>query len=276
MDTLSQILSMLNISNYKNEIENTIRYSVHLSTTKEDTENRCINKSKLGGFPDLPASLPWPCNKKGVALSFLCQLKISDIPTQHKPNSFPENGFLHFFYDSLNMPSGDNVNDFNGWKVLYSDLPIEQYTKRHPPLEMPNGTFECDEFDLCSIIFSNQLSFPDRAERLPGNIDEEYYYTKLINPEQCIHKIWGYPNTIQEPMEELCNKLLHKHLSTTNQIPKKNQSYKSADWQLLLQIDSDKNSGMHWEDSGRLYFWIRADDMANKDFSKVWVCLQSH
>ena len=46
------------------------------------------------------------------------------------------------------------------------------------------------------------------------------------------------------------------------------------DWRLLLQIDSDENCEMMWGDVGRIYFWIKTEDLKNRDFEKVWLILQ--
>jgi len=48
----------------------------------------------------------------------------------------------------------------------------------------------------------------------------------------------------------------------------------AKDWRLLLQVDYDSDTDMMWEDGGRLYFWIRTQDLAQGDFSKVWLILQ--
>ncbi len=47
------------------------------------------------------------------------------------------------------------------------------------------------------------------------------------------------------------------------------------DWRLLLQIDSDRDGpGWMWGDLGMIYFWIRRQDLAARDFDKVWCVLQ--
>lgn len=46
-------------------------------------------------------------------------------------------------------------------------------------------------------------------------------------------------------------------------------------WRLLLQVDTDDALSMMWEDGGLLYFWIREEDAAKGDFSRVWLFLQS-
>ncbi len=50
----------------------------------------------------------------------------------------------------------------------------------------------------------------------------------------------------------------------------------TPDWILLLQIDSDPAPGMMWGDEGRIYYWIRKQDLAGKDFGTVWFALQCY
>ena len=38
------------------------------------------------------------------------------------------------------------------------------------------------------------------------------------------------------------------------------------DWRLLLELGSDENAGLIWTDFGKLYFWIREEDLRNSDF----------
>ncbi len=81
-----------------------------------------------------------------------------------------------------------------------------------------------------------------------------------------IHKLLGYPNPIQGGMQLQCQLAFHglyTGLGTDFKDPRRDELEKGAsDWQLLLQIDSDeKNTGMMWGDVGRLYFWIRKDDL---------------
>ena len=48
------------------------------------------------------------------------------------------------------------------------------------------------------------------------------------------------------------------------------------DWQLLLQIDSDDHMGTVWGDCGRVYYWIRQQDLRDRDFGKAWLVLQCY
>jgi uncharacterized protein YwqG len=46
------------------------------------------------------------------------------------------------------------------------------------------------------------------------------------------------------------------------------------DWQLLFQLDSDDKADMMWGDAGRLYYWIRKQELARQSFDNTWTILQ--
>ena len=49
-----------------------------------------------------------------------------------------------------------------------------------------------------------------------------------------------------------------------------------GDWRLLLQLDSDATANMMWGDSGRLYLWIRHEDLEVRRFDRCWVLVQCY
>ncbi len=71
-----------------------------------------------------------------------------------------------------------------------------------------------------------------------------------------LHRLLGYPDDIQEDM--------HRDLAGD-----------LSAWQLLFQMDSDSVPNTEWGDTGRIYYWIREQDLAKRDFSKVELILQS-
>jgi uncharacterized protein YwqG len=50
----------------------------------------------------------------------------------------------------------------------------------------------------------------------------------------------------------------------------------AGDWTLLLQIDSEPRLGLEWADAGRLFYWIRKQDLAALRFDRCWAVLQSY
>ena len=51
---------------------------------------------------------------------------------------------------------------------------------------------------------------------------------------------------------------------------------RSKDWQLLFQLDSvsDDDFELMFGDCGRIYYYIRKDDLAAKNFDNIWLILQ--
>jgi uncharacterized protein YwqG len=46
------------------------------------------------------------------------------------------------------------------------------------------------------------------------------------------------------------------------------------EWRLLLQVDTDDDAKMMWGDAGRIYFWIRDEDLRARRFDKTWLVFQ--
>ncbi|MFL5691417.1 MAG: DUF1963 domain-containing protein [Ktedonobacteraceae bacterium] len=44
---------------------------------------------------------------------------------------------------------------------------------------------------------------------------------------------------------------------------------------MLLQVDSDEQAGMHWANTGMLYYWITSADLQSHAFEHCWLVLQS-
>jgi uncharacterized protein YwqG len=88
----------------------------------------------------------------------------------------------------------------------------------------------------------------------------------------------GAPHVIQGDMPLECqlvtNGLYAGNASGYKDPRRKELEPGSADWTLLLQIDSDDNAKMMWGDAGMLYVWIRHQDLASRNFDKAWIILQ--
>jgi len=94
------------------------------------------------------------------------------------------------------------------------------------------------------------------------------------------HQILGYPTPVQNPDMEMECQLASNGVN----VGSSEEGYKdprvpelkagAGEWKLLLQVDTDKDTGWMWGDVGTLYFWIREADAQRDDFSKVWMIFQ--
>jgi uncharacterized protein YwqG len=92
------------------------------------------------------------------------------------------------------------------------------------------------------------------------------------------HRLGGYPDNIQGSMSEQAQ-LLSNGVPWPDGLRKargKRLSPGALDWELLLQIDSDRGAGMMWSDAGRIYLLIHGDDLRERRFEKVWAILQCY
>ena len=95
------------------------------------------------------------------------------------------------------------------------------------------------------------------------------------------HKLLGHSENIQGDMELECQLVtngLYCGDPSGYQDPRAAALIAgAADWVLLLQIDSDEdNCGMMWGDSGRIYLWIRREDLQARRFAQAHLILQCY
>lgn len=107
---------------------------IDITPTTEDL----TGKSHWWGFPDLPASLEWPCNSNGELLTFICQIRLEDIATLDTEDELPHKGMLWFFADlyyflgDIDAPcAGSGEWKQNWFKVLYSEECSELITHEY-------------------------------------------------------------------------------------------------------------------------------------------------
>ncbi len=223
--------------------------------------------SRIGGLPQLPASCPWPADEDGRPLAFLCQIDMAELPGVGCDIGFPESGALFFFYCQGQSAWGFDPKDFPKWRVIY----LPEVPRAVDP-RAPSAGLAVDSIYLpMPLGFSTIIT---RSYDLDEKDDDDDF-------EGLRHLMGGYPDVIQNPdMEQECELASHgiylgdaKAYHTPEALA---LLKRPNEWGLLLQLDSEEDVGMMWGDSGRLYFWIRKSDLANKDFSRVWMVLQCY
>ena len=107
-----------------------------------------------------------------------------------------------------------------------------------------------------------------------------HFYDHYINPDDNIpkHQFGGHPCELQGDMQLKCQKAsngLYCDAQTDYSTLRENLLKDDAiEWQLVLQLDSDNNTGMKWGNNGRLYFWLKMADMEQRLFENAWEILQ--
>jgi uncharacterized protein YwqG len=276
-------IDAVGLHRHSDEIVRMARPCVQL--VREPTEDLllAVGASKLGGAPDVPPSFRWPV-WKDVPLSFIAQLNLGEV-AQHLPTStLPSSGVLAFFYAAAEQPRGFDPQHAGSWRIFYF-ANDEDLTRREPPTGLPDRAV----FPACRAEFSERLSIPPLESSLIGTLsfdeDEAEMYFDLEEAllehfvDNPLHHVLGYPDPVQGDMQLQCQLVSHG-LSwgdgSAFRDPRWEElSLAAPEWNLLLQLDSDETAEMMWGGHGRLYFWIRDQDLARKDFSQVWMVLQS-
>ena len=253
---------------------------VRLETDPSSEKDIPLGASKIGGLPDLPEQLGWPC-WNNVPLSFLCQINLKDLSEYSCCSYLPTAGWFFFFYDPEQRTWGFDPNDKDSWRVIFHAGELSGLSRRDEPL----GDFE--PYQPCKVLFHESISFPEWNGLEVGNLlldDELDKYIDFIEGFSESHlccsenQILGHPNPMQGDMRLGCQ-LVSNGIYCGDEkgyLDKRRKSLEpgAKDWQLLLQLDSDENAEMMLGDCGRLYFWIKEQDVFDRNFTDAWMVLQ--
>jgi len=255
-------------------IQGLVRPCVQVKSERVDAESITAADSFLGGgFAYLRAGEEWPRSDRGP-LEALARLRMSEVSPHDQSGMLPKSGVLTFWYDMELQTWGFDPGDVKNFRVTF--LPENAAVERRA---MP-GSEKREPPPVCRVTFAPGLSLPDGDElpekhELAG--DEEYFELRM-ELARGNHQLVGYPWLIQNPMQDECE-FASKGFNVGG--PKGDKEARAAglgpgvaDWVLLFEIDSDSAADWMWGDAGRLYYWIRKQDLAAGDYSRCWQVLQ--
>jgi uncharacterized protein YwqG len=257
-----------------------LRNSLRMALVATPDAKLAVGTSKIGGAPDLPVGTNAP------DLGFIAQINLSYVSGRGLDAAWPPGGLLSFFYDTENEPFG--FDPTVRCCVVRLSAPGERLV-RAPVRDM-------DRLRSCAIKFQPEVLLPpiDSSDvaaivpvekMVPGADGERYVYllkklSRLGLSTDEIHRLGGYPDPVQGDMQLECQLVsngIYCGDSTGYADPRRKELESGAtDWILLLQVDTDDAVELSWADGGRLYFWIRRQDLANRCFDSVRAILQSH
>lgn len=283
--TLTELEAMLEVNgleDHSKQILGIARECVGFeSVTSRNMELR-LGTSKIGGRPDLPEGIAWPSLDERPLL-FLAQTSMAELPQVRGDAMLPRGGLLSFFYDALGQPWGFDPKDAGLWRVLY-------FSEREPLVrrDLPDEISE-EAFPELHWIPRLKYSLPSWDNPEPHSLGlneaqvEKYDEVRSAiasEGREAQHQMLGWANAIQGPMELECqlvtNGLYCGDSTGYNDRRAKKLAKRADDWRLLLQLDSDDQAEMMWGDVGRLYFWIRKQELAAHSFDSTWAILQCY
>ena len=249
-------------------------------------------------------SRTWP-------LSFIAQVDFAEVHAALALDGFPPAGRLLFFCDAFDWPWGKR-EDQSRMRVIFTELPAERLERRRSPREfdqpearllMPRGyvfksrTLRPTAWLLPPSWRSRQLLGLEAEDpdgwAYKGDVFSAYdqfwrelyaQHPEIFGPSgDMIHQVGGTAFSIQEPVEAECVKFVEhapgrrgRQGHTEMYRPSKEHLARAADWQLVLQIDSDIRVGMEWGDVGRLYLCARKHDLTASRFDRCWMIMQCY
>jgi uncharacterized protein YwqG len=207
----------------------------------------------------------------------LIQIDLQDLNPYPFCSVLPSEGLLSFFLD-LNETEEYDPADRGNWRVMFHPGLREELGRRMPA----ESRIIPVHFDPCRIAFHEALSpgwqaIPIHALHLDEGQEDEYQHFIDGLPDEKAHQLLGQPGRIENleyamPLE--CQFTSNGLLVGEDGKPVEEARPKElapgvTDWKLLLQLDSDMEAGMDWADS-MVCFWIREQDLRERNFSKVW------
>ena len=254
------------------------------------TEPLPVGASKLGGLPDVPADFVWPrfvdADEDGVRgegprecpLSFMAQFDLAEVSAFDAAGLLPKAGHLAFFYDCDGQPWGFDPKDRGCARVFYFP-PDAELARATPPEDLE------DDFQIPVLkpVFSSSVSRPSREYLIDedNEIDDDLAaeFWPEETPDRC--KLLGWPDMLQNPMEGECQLAGAMGVycgSGVELTPDQERDFQAGvgDWVLLLQLGTleTKDYEMMFGDCGHIFFWIRKQDLAARNFDDIWLILQ--
>lgn len=245
----------------------------------------------FGGMPHAPKDFKWPYFEtdsvddstgaiKPRPLAFLAQFDCSKFAAYDKDGLLPHTGLLSFFYSIESNRWGDDPEDAGCARVYWFENANELI-----PTPFPVDLAENYRFPSLAITLTSTDSYPD-YESLPEKYDsdeyEEFFEALHTGENENITKLLGWADAIQSRMEPECDLIGNGYHLGEGKIPqevREEAEHASQEkWQLLLQLDTVESDDFElmFGDGGRLYFWIRKEDLVNRRFDRVWLILQCY
>ena len=300
--------------NFTEIIRSLQRNSIRIAYNTASNQECPIGCSKIGGKPDLPSDFKWfyfggkahtddegVYSEEGVVknrpLSFLAQINCEEASKFDTEKVLPSKGMLYFFYELDSMTWGFDPKDKGSARVYYYSGEAPELHRTDFPSDLPNEYPKQYHLPEMAISFSSVNETPDFEEfaELHDVLDKlkQKARMKLWNdyddarglapvegkPDGRINKLLGYANLVQGSMLLECE-LTTGDINTGDPAGYANvsaeQKENSKNWRLLFQLDSicTDEYEMLWGDMGRIYFYIKDEDLRNLNFENSWLVLQ--
>ncbi len=239
----------------------------------EKAQNLPLTTSKVGGLPFLAQDAEIPTNSEGQQLTLLAQINCEELPEN---DFYPKKWILQFWIlcDDVYWLDFDNPLSNENKRVIYiSDfshgLSEDEVREKYKPYVEDFSIFE--ENSEFSLVFEKKVMtiptenhkfeeilvkkwneyFPENQIEYMYDLDEEIdEIYDALNTDEINHRIGGHPYFIESDPSEY----------------EKRKQYS----ELLLQIDSDYENNIVWNEDDIATFFISKQDLENLNFENVF------
>ena len=235
-------------------------------------------------------------------LAFLAQFDCREVSRFDPEGLLPRDGLLSFFYELNTMRWGFDPADRGCARVFWFPQDAQLRPTPYPPgfvFSDSAGGKPIPEIPLTFQTHDSLMSYEDFGEteeereilnRFPGPRFWEDFAAAAdrLGWEEDDwgdrHKLLGWPDVIGDAMQFDCEAVTSgiymgdgsgmDRLTADERIAMNQKA--RAEWILLFQMGTVRaeNFELMWGGCGHIYFWIRREDLKNRDFHKIWLIEQ--
>ncbi len=222
--------------------------------------------SKVGGAPYLPKGIPFPVNAEGVQLFFMAQVNFAEMPPLE---GFPLKGILQFFIfdDGLYGLDFDEPEAQHNFRVLYYADPVTDSDALITDFSFLRSYGDDMPFKAGSewaMRFQPDTGLMPESDFRFDDIFGEDFFARFGTDEWSIAEAYG-------KISDAAGHRVGGYAEFTQEDPRQPEDL----MELLFQLDTDSKHGILWGDMGVANFFIRPEDLAQLNFSRVlynWDC----
>lgn len=264
----------------KKELLKTARNSIRLEI------GAAAGLTKFGGMPDVPDGFEW-AYYDGRPLAFLVQFDLEEISRYDTEDLLPKTGVLSFFYDLETKPLSVDEDD-NGFAKVYWFKDKNSLSAAEFPDDLSEG-YRFPKLGISARSEKSYQSYPDFLLQRAKLVEDWESFERAqnsigIDESGNISKMLGWADPIRGNMTVGCE-LVSRGYNIADEQGKSEvtpldrqeaEQWSARDWLPLLQLDTvtDGDFQLKFGEPGRLYFYIRRDDLAERNFNDIMLYLQ--
>ena len=253
-----------------------VRPAINLRVDDEPDDDPRVGGTRIRGPVDAPPGWRWP-TRNGVPLALLAQFDCAELEPVDYFNQLPHAGVLSFFYDLAHRAWGDEPDARDAARVEYfPDASAVRRVDGDPPQSSAYGAklFLTWELPSQARWFKRRFGHLGHEQQFA---DYARYLSDIVPPAVIPlsgHQLLGHATREQDDDLELQCETRRRGIK---QLKSANPAYREVDqaaedWILLAQFawDDETLTGEDFGD-GHLYYFIRRNDLALRDFRSIQI-----